>query len=103
LEVGQLPPQNGVIHYHGGGVFMNCFPVERSIAFSVKADGGSQTPQRRNLGPNTTVEDYRDGKHNTEVVLYTFANGGHVWPNMQNDQMSATDKMWEFFMVHPKP
>jgi polyhydroxybutyrate depolymerase len=94
--------KDGVIHYDGGGVFMNCFPVARSIAFWVKADGCSQTPERRTVGPNTTVETYRNGRANTEVVLYTFANGGHVWPNMQNDQMSATDKMWEFFVQHPK-
>ena len=95
--------KDGTIHYNGGGVFMNCFPVDRSIAFWAKADGCVHPPQRRSVGPNTTVEDYRDGKNSTEVILYTFANGGHVWPNMQNDQMSATDKMWEFFVQHPKP
>ncbi len=93
---------DGTIFYKGGGTLANCFSVERSIAFWAKADGCVHPPEHHNLGPNTTVEDYQDGKNNTEVVLYTFANGGHVWPNMQNDQMSATDKMWEFFTQHPK-
>ena len=94
--------KDAVVYYKGGGSLANCFPVARSIAFWAKADGCLHPPQRRSVGPNTTVEDYRDGKNNTEVVLYSFANGGHVWPNMQNDQLSATDVMWDFFVKHPR-
>jgi polyhydroxybutyrate depolymerase len=93
--------KDGTVRFNGGGPLLNAFSVSRSIAFWTKADGCSEPPQHRQLGPNTTVDDYH-GKNDTEVVLYTFANGGHVWPNMQNDGMSATDKMWEFFVQHPK-
>ncbi len=48
-----------------------------------------------------------------EVVYYTVAGLGHVWPGGQNrlpekwvgkpsDKLNATDVIWEFFKTHPR-
>lgn len=54
------------------------------------------------------------GKDGTEVVLYRIEGGGHTWPgaveplprrlvgNVCRD-FNATEIIWEFFKVHPKP
>ena len=37
--------------------------------------------------------------NNADVVLYTTPTGGHTWPV---NTISATDKIWEFFVAHPQ-
>lgn len=93
------------IFYNGGGSLVDCLSVADSIAFWVKADGcaspGQAVPTQ---DANLSIEDYDKCKDRSEVTLYTFANGTHEWPKLQNnDHFSATDAMWEFFVHHPKP
>jgi polyhydroxybutyrate depolymerase len=93
-----------VIYYSGGGVFGNDLPVADAATFWVKADGCAQPPQTSTKqNGNLTIEDYNHCSGASEFVLYTFANGKHEWPTLQNgDHFSATDAMWEFFVKHPK-
>ena len=56
---------------------------------------------------NVTIDRYSGGDAETEVVLYTIENKGHIWfggPSWEdpNPEISTTDKMWEFFEAHPK-
>ncbi|HXX42871.1 MAG TPA: PHB depolymerase family esterase [Chthoniobacterales bacterium] len=97
--------KDGTVFFNGGGPLANCFSVARSRAFWIKADGCSGEPRRSTQqSGNLTIEDYNQCSGGTEVVYYIFANGGHVWPSLQNDDhLSATDAMWDFFVKHPKP
>ena len=96
--------KDGTVFFNGGGPLANCFPVSRSRAFWIKANGCSGEPRRSTQqGGNLTIEDYNQCSSGSEVVYYIFANGGHIWPTLQNnDHFSATDAMWEFFAKHPK-
>jgi polyhydroxybutyrate depolymerase len=96
--------QDAVVLFNGGGPLANCFPVARSMAFWTKADGCSGPPRRSTeQGGNLTIEDYNQCSGGSEVVYYIFANGGHIWPTLKNnDHFSATNAMWEFFSKHPK-
>src|SRR6266496_236309 len=87
------------IYYNGGGRFAN-LPVADSIAFWVKADGCASPPQEttRQQG-DLKIDEYSSCRDGSEVVLYTFANGTHEWPTLQNgDNLSATDSIWKFFV-----
>jgi polyhydroxybutyrate depolymerase len=83
--------------------------VSYAVAFWVKRDGCSETPQREEKRSIRT-EIYRGGKDGTEVALYTVKGGGHAWPGGESyllgteptREISATDLMWEFFVQHPK-
>jgi polyhydroxybutyrate depolymerase len=57
---------------------------------------------------------YAGGRDGTEVVFTTIADHGHIWPGGINllpaflvgqatSRLKATDTIWEFFQLHPKP
>ena len=96
--------KDGTIAYDGGGALMDSLSVARSIEFWVKAADCDRTPQTTTEQKgDVTIDRYRSGS-GVEVVLYTFANGGHVWPSLYtSDYFPATDVMWDFFVKHPKP
>jgi polyhydroxybutyrate depolymerase len=100
--------QDRTVYYDGGGFFAGqttyVFSVRESIAFWVKHDGCASPPQETNRqNGNLIIDDYDRCQGANEVVLYTFLNGTHEWPKLQNnDHFSATDAMWEFFVRHPK-
>jgi len=96
--------QDETIYYHGGGSFVNSLSVADSIAFWVKADGCASSPHEdsRQNG-DLVVDDYGGCKDASEVTLYSFKNGTHEWPTLQNsDHFSATEAMWKFFVSHPR-
>jgi polyhydroxybutyrate depolymerase len=97
--------KDAVIYYNGGGVHQDCLSVAESIAFWVRADGCSQSPQRATeQNGNLIIENYNRCQDGHDITLYTFANGTHEWPTLQNNsRFSATDAMWEYFVKHPKP
>jgi polyhydroxybutyrate depolymerase len=96
--------KDGTIYYDGGGSMVNCLPVADSIKFWVSADGCVSSPQKTTKpNDNLRIDDYGGCKDGSEVILYTFKNGTHEWPSLQNnDNFSATDSMWEFFVHHPR-
>jgi polyhydroxybutyrate depolymerase len=96
--------KDGTIYYDGGGSMVNCLSVADSIKFWVSADGCVSSPQKTTKpNDNLRIDDYGGCKDGSEVILYTFKNGTHEWPSLQNnDNFSATDSMWEFFVHHPR-
>jgi Poly(3-hydroxybutyrate) depolymerase len=47
-------------------------------------------------------EEHTGCASGSEVNLYTIVNGGHVWPHLENEGISASDIIWEFFSRHSK-
>jgi polyhydroxybutyrate depolymerase len=95
--------KDGTIPYEGGGKY-EVLPVAESIKFWVKADGCASSPQKtaRQNG-DLIIDDYGGCMDGSEVILYSFKNGTHEWPTLQNnDNLSATNSMWEFFVSHPR-
>jgi polyhydroxybutyrate depolymerase len=97
--------KDAVIYYNGGGVHQDCLPVAESIAFWVRANACSPPPQRATQqNGNLIIENYNRCQGRHDVILYTFANGTHEWPTLQNNShFSATDEMWKYFVNHPRP
>ena len=69
-------------------------------------------PDRDDDGTRVTREVYGPGKDESEVVLWSIEGGGHTWPGRQpmvgwigksTTDISANDRMWEFFQRHPMP
>lgn len=116
-----------VIHFHGladnsvpyaGGPESdgpdNIVSVPNTIRFWVKADHCPSSPTSRSVSPNKDViiERYTPCAAGTAVVLYTIVDGAHRWPgddvpwwtfpNPDVSDIIATDRMWDFFVAHPK-
>jgi len=95
--------KDGTIYYDGGGSMVDCLSVADSIKFWVSADGCVSPQKTTRPNDNLRIDDYGGCKDGSEVILYTFKNGTHEWPSLQNnDNFSATDSMWEFFVHHPR-
>ena len=86
--------------------------VSYAVSFWVKNNQCSLVPQREEHG-NIIKETYLGGKNNSEVVVYTIIGQGHAWPggknglrfgnvDQPNQEISATDTIWDFFAHHPK-
>jgi polyhydroxybutyrate depolymerase len=104
-----------VIPHEGGtgrwlGIKLKVPSVAETIEFWTKHNGCESAPERESTN-NITRELFKNGKDNTEVCLYTLTGGGHIWPggrralltghNSERD-LSATEKMCQFFWTHPK-
>ncbi len=84
--------------------------VDESISFWVEHNNCSPTPSTDiSDNGNIITDTYPDGDNNTEVVLYSIADGKHAWPGGEKgwfgadeptQEISATDSMWEFFNRH---
>jgi polyhydroxybutyrate depolymerase len=121
-----------VMHFHGtadriapfgGGVGLKILPnivlysVEHTISAWVVADGCPVVPQTEDLPVRTQdctsvqMRRYGPGTDGAEVVLFVIFGGGHTWPEGQSNRflgqathnVSANDRMWEFFQKHPLP
>jgi poly(3-hydroxybutyrate) depolymerase len=56
--------------------------------------------------PNSVVkkEYYGPGLDSSEVILLTVKGGGHTWPGFNtNDDINASEEIWNFFKKHPMP
>jgi polyhydroxybutyrate depolymerase len=56
-------------------------------------------------GDGNLVTSYAGCFANSDVVLFTIANGVHAWPRVgdpENTGFPATDAIWEFFAKHPR-
>jgi polyhydroxybutyrate depolymerase len=110
---------DGRIPYNGGQPTVNdtrgafsYLSVNESILFWVNHNNCSIVPSRNTSeSGNIIVDTYTNAEKGTEVVLYSIVNGGHAWPGGKkgsekgddpNEEISATDIMWEFFKAHPK-
>jgi polyhydroxybutyrate depolymerase len=68
----------------------------------------SLRPVTKQLGEDVLQLTYGSGRENSEVVFYTIADAGHVYPGgprllseriagKPTDALNATDVIWEFF------
>lgn len=78
--------------------------VASSLAFWVKEDGCSPTPQRERSAA-VHVENYSGCQDGAGVALYAIQGGHHIWPGtrLSGNDVPATDLMWSFFAQHAKP
>ncbi len=123
------PPAHpvAVIHFHGladpsvpyaGGQESdgpdNIVSVPNTIRFWVTADQCPTAPTNRTVSANrnVVVDRYEPCATGTAVVLYTIVGGAHRWPGDEVpwwtfpgrdvSDVDATDRMWDFFVAHPK-
>ncbi len=85
-------------------------PVIYGSKYDEPVSFAMQTWQRRNgcdLKPETVEilgakrEIYSGCEKGSSVELYTIDGGDHEWPQPENN-LAATDLIWEFFKAHPK-
>jgi len=82
--------------------------VNESISFWVEHNECITTPNRNISDSGNIVIDYfLDGENESEVALVTVMNGGHGWfgsdkDSTENQEINATEIIWEFFKNHPK-
>jgi polyhydroxybutyrate depolymerase len=98
-----------LVPFHGGstpfqiGSKRSDNSVANAVAFWVKEDGCSPTPQHEENGAVHT-DIYSGCKSGTGVALYAIQGGRHSWPGGRpsGNSVPATDLMWSFFLRHPK-
>jgi polyhydroxybutyrate depolymerase len=79
-------------------------PVADTVAFWVKEDGCAVKPVHEETAQLHT-DKYASCKDGTAVELYAVQGGHHIWPGvpMSGNSVPATELMWSFFALHPKP
>lgn len=127
LRLAPPPTPVAVIHFHGvadpsvpynGGPEDdgpdNIVSVQNTIRFWTAADHCAPAPPARTISANRNViiDTYAPCAGGTAVVLYTIIDGTHRWPGddvpwwtfpgQPITDVNATDRMWDFFMAHPK-
>ena len=82
--------------------------VNESISFWVEHNECDITPNRNiSDSGNVVIDYYLNGENESEVALVTVINGGHAWfgsdkDTTENQEINATEVIWEFFENHPK-
>lgn len=70
-----------------------------------------QIPDKQDDGTKVVKYSYRTASDPENIVLYRIIGGGHTWPGrprlerilgIATLEISANEKMWEFFKTHPK-
>ncbi|MFO7794706.1 MAG: alpha/beta hydrolase family esterase [Promethearchaeati archaeon] len=93
----------------------NAYPVIDSIDSWVEFNGCSKLPEEKRIG-DALMKKYISYENNTEVILWTLEDAGHTWPggnvdpNVEflrlgdmggiNEDIHASELMWEFFKTH---
>jgi polyhydroxybutyrate depolymerase len=112
-----------LIPYHGGAAKLPALfpsrerdypPVQDSVDQWAKLDGCPPQPQVVSNENGVKVERYGPGRDGSEVIFTTVEGNGHHWPTSPEplphaicgptlDPFSATDRIWDFFVRHPRP
>jgi len=106
--------------YYGGSppswvtIETHLLPVRETIESWVDFNGCPCEPSETFRIGNAVCERYGPGLNDTEVVFWTLEDGGHTWPGGKmtvsekfiglghiNEDISASDLIWEFFEQHP--
>lgn len=86
--------------------------VADTIAIWTRLIGASKMPTAHARRGDATMEEFAGGRDGSEVVLWTIRGGGHTWPGAKsmpggwwlgkaNQDVSATQLLWDFFKKHP--
>ncbi len=81
--------------------------VQDTLALWAWRDGCSLEPTRDQAG--TIIHNvYPDCDSGMSVELLAIEGGGHVWPSGESpsrseDELDASEAIWDFFEAHPKP
>ncbi len=131
-EFGAPPRAVSVMHFHGvydrhaaynGGPGPDALiqkienkAVNETIVTWVKHDRCPGKPAKEERIGKAHGVFYGPGSQAAEVVLWTLEDGGHTWPGGRatagelklnlghiNTDISASEKMWDFFLRHPMP
>jgi polyhydroxybutyrate depolymerase len=91
------------------------FSVQEAVKSWIAHNGCPEMPAQKKKIRHATMTLYGPGKEGTEVVLWTLEDGGHTWPGGKrctseitmgvgpvNNDICASDVMWEFFERHPR-
>lgn len=105
------------VPYEGGtgklakwGYPVNRQSVASAVSFWVNSDGCSPQPYET-ANAFGEYRRYSGGMNGSEVELYTIRGAGHSWPggrrawfgaDSPSCEISATDKIWEFFARHER-
>ncbi|MGB0034952.1 MAG: PHB depolymerase family esterase [Candidatus Acidiferrales bacterium] len=78
--------------------------VANAISFWVKEDACAEAPNHEVRGV-LKIDTYTGCKSGTGVALYAIDGGRHTWPGttISGNKVAATDLIWSFFAMHPKP
>jgi polyhydroxybutyrate depolymerase len=89
--------------------------TDRSVAYAASfwaAQNRCADRPQQQLTATLRTDVYTGCKGGTGISVYIVENGGHSWPGGErmsaildepSRQVSATDLMWTFFSMHPKP
>ena len=122
---GSCQPQRGVpiVTFHGmddsvnpfegaGGAYWG-YGVPVALQAWSAFNHCSGTTQRRSITPHVVELRYTGCRHHADIVLYRIEasaaeGGGHVWPGgpwsmaaTERPEISASERIWEFFRRHP--
>jgi polyhydroxybutyrate depolymerase len=84
-------------------------PIESWAAAWAERNGCDPEPTEIVEVETVTREAWTNCEQGADVVLYRIDGMGHYWPGSDllpefgTQAISATDIMWDFFMVHPMP
>jgi polyhydroxybutyrate depolymerase len=111
-ECSAAPPKP-VMAFHG--------TADRILPFSGAEDSAKLWSEhnacgqrsRERVADSVELERYSECSAGTAVRFYIIQNGGHIWPGgtielslppfgPANDEINATDLIWEFFKEHPR-
>ncbi len=103
--------QDPIVPYEGGGVGLfakrgRVLPVEKTVEFWVLFNRCKENPSDTLVADKVRRTVFAGGAEGTEVVLYTIADGGHIWPGGARrhhrfgsyfGEINATRLIWDFF------
>ncbi len=109
-----------LIPYHGGtsslpwGQTRTLPPVQESVDTWAKLDGCAAEPATVSDEDGVRVLHYGPGSDAAEIYFTTIEGNGHHWPGTVEplphaisgpslDPFNATDRIWDFFKMHPLP
>jgi polyhydroxybutyrate depolymerase len=99
-----------VVPYNGSAV-LGFESVAETMAGWVERDGCVGDPVVSYVQDEVTCERHEACGGGVEVELCTIEGGGHTWPGGADifgagpttQNLSANDRLWEFFVAHPLP
>jgi polyhydroxybutyrate depolymerase len=77
--------------------------VNESVTFWVENNNCNPIPEI-NISKSGRIitKTYTNNFDNADVVLVTYVEGDHEWFKSPPHELSAVDKLWDFFEKHPK-